>query len=898
VTRAATPAAARTPDAGGHTRSEGHGVGLASPNLTIGHANDAAEREADTLTDRMFAGARVRPVQSAASVARKCAACEEEPKVHRESAPGADVHGGQSAPPSVANLMAQPGRALDPATRSFFESRLGTGLADVRVHDGGGADAAARAIGARAFTVGQHIAFAQGEFAPHSSTGQRLIGHELVHVAQNNGGAAMPQAGNLSVSRADDPAEHEADRVSTDMMTGGAAGPVRTAPQTATVHRFPYETRGITLNAGNVGIQAAMSYWEQRTMDRYDLTVSTRMQSNSEERDAVLAALWGIGPPATVAARTERLVPIDARPAPPPPAPATPTTGGSAPPPPTTGTTAPPATGTTAPAAPVAPPPLLYRFIFTPFVAPATKPGLTCEFVASGTGALPVTPPAPAAGATLAPISADSSDFPTNRDTYLAAHPDELAKLQGFLATAPATFDQILTLTTTNRTGTVTHQTHVHTVRTPAQLDIDYLSESAIAPTQTVPTDYRTRDSMDFEFEKLRRTTIAAANRLGTVTLPTGIPANEVIPVKLAIQAYFISTDRPARNTEVDAIVPLGNPAGDSALYQLRFGTNNDVVATRIGLAGVGTGRVNTSALNIMRVNGFPGVDATDPALRAWWTSRYPSGGALTSPVPQPPATPPPAGAVFPNIPNGPLIVEMAGKLGAGATTAAWFSGNYGVSVLDRTALATRLETVHTIPVTLLTDTVDFQPADFTSLELAYETLSPSDIANLRGINIGRKSSSFAQQANGTWAAGAATQYGLTLQKTSGSNLQRTTVYFNSIRSADNVLFRGSTADNALPDSSMNMLHELGHGTGYGSGIETVFTAWRAAHIAQAPAPTWYGASAGTEVFPEFFGLFHTDPHFLCGAAPMVYAWFAELSRTGTPPPATATLTAPTTCPP
>lgn len=184
------------------------GIGLAGPApamLTIGYASDAAEREADMLTAQMLAGSSVRATRHASPVSRKCAtceedekgivrrkcaACEEEAKVRRASAPGGDVHGGQSAPPSVANLMAQPGQALDPSTRGFFENRLGVELGGVRVHDSGAADTAARAIGARAFTVGNHVAFARGAYQPQSRAGLSLLGHELVHVAQNRGDAA------------------------------------------------------------------------------------------------------------------------------------------------------------------------------------------------------------------------------------------------------------------------------------------------------------------------------------------------------------------------------------------------------------------------------------------------------------------------------------------------------------------------------------------------------------------------------------------------------------------------------------------------------------------------------------------------------------------------------------
>ncbi len=45
----------------------------------------------------------------------------------------------------------------------------------------------ARAVNARAFTVGQDVVFGAGQYAPESSTGQRLMAHELTHVVQQDG---------------------------------------------------------------------------------------------------------------------------------------------------------------------------------------------------------------------------------------------------------------------------------------------------------------------------------------------------------------------------------------------------------------------------------------------------------------------------------------------------------------------------------------------------------------------------------------------------------------------------------------------------------------------------------------------------------------------------------------
>src|SRR6185436_17063446 len=45
----------------------------------------------------------------------------------------------------------------------------------------------ANSIQARAFTVGQNIAFGTGRYEPHSHAGRQLLAHELTHVVQQNG---------------------------------------------------------------------------------------------------------------------------------------------------------------------------------------------------------------------------------------------------------------------------------------------------------------------------------------------------------------------------------------------------------------------------------------------------------------------------------------------------------------------------------------------------------------------------------------------------------------------------------------------------------------------------------------------------------------------------------------
>jgi hypothetical protein len=85
-------------------------------------------------------------------------------------------------------MGAGPGIALDNGTRSVMEAGFGHDFSSVRVHADTGAAAHARTVNARAFTVGQDVFFAPGQYEPHSAIGRRLLAHELAHVTQRRDG--------------------------------------------------------------------------------------------------------------------------------------------------------------------------------------------------------------------------------------------------------------------------------------------------------------------------------------------------------------------------------------------------------------------------------------------------------------------------------------------------------------------------------------------------------------------------------------------------------------------------------------------------------------------------------------------------------------------------------------
>lgn len=98
-----------------------------------------------------------------------------------------------SAPESVQMVTGGTGEALDGGVRKEMEKGIGHDFSGVRVHRDARAAASADEIGARAYTVGSHVAFGHGEYRPQTSDGRRLIAHELTHVVQQRGGGDVVQ---------------------------------------------------------------------------------------------------------------------------------------------------------------------------------------------------------------------------------------------------------------------------------------------------------------------------------------------------------------------------------------------------------------------------------------------------------------------------------------------------------------------------------------------------------------------------------------------------------------------------------------------------------------------------------------------------------------------------------
>lgn len=82
---------------------------------------------------------------------------------------------------------------LPETDRSFMERKFGSDFSGVRVHTDSDAVKMSSELNAQAFTHGRDIYFGAGRYSPSTSSGKRLLAHELTHVVQQTGATAQVQ---------------------------------------------------------------------------------------------------------------------------------------------------------------------------------------------------------------------------------------------------------------------------------------------------------------------------------------------------------------------------------------------------------------------------------------------------------------------------------------------------------------------------------------------------------------------------------------------------------------------------------------------------------------------------------------------------------------------------------
>ena len=190
----------------------------------------------------------------------ECAECKKENDGVQRKAAG---KGTFRIPAATHDVLASAGHPLDSGTRDHMERHFNHDFSRVRVHNDAKAAASAQAVRASAYTVGSHVVFGAGRYAPATSSGQELLAHELAHTIQQ-------QIGRNGDYRT---AEREADRAAESIHAGaridisspGAREPMQR--QDADEDKDRATIVGVTKRTGNLKGRAWELVW--RMLSRY-----------------------------------------------------------------------------------------------------------------------------------------------------------------------------------------------------------------------------------------------------------------------------------------------------------------------------------------------------------------------------------------------------------------------------------------------------------------------------------------------------------------------------------------------------------------------------------------------------------------------------------------------------
>jgi phage-related protein len=186
------------------------------PKLSVDDTTDLYEKEADQMADAVMENSGARPSPAASSPpetpasgssspampyglpgpssarkpARSGAAISSLPRAIAPSgpmlAPSGPIRQKDISGETLSGISRSRGRgaSLDPGSGALMEENFGTDFSQVNIHQGAEAAEMNRALGSRAFTVGNDVYFNAGEYRPGTEAGTHLLAHELTHVVQ------------------------------------------------------------------------------------------------------------------------------------------------------------------------------------------------------------------------------------------------------------------------------------------------------------------------------------------------------------------------------------------------------------------------------------------------------------------------------------------------------------------------------------------------------------------------------------------------------------------------------------------------------------------------------------------------------------------------------------------
>jgi hypothetical protein len=161
----------------------------------------------------------------------ECAECRASRLALQRQTMGGEA--GAEAPSIVEEVLRTPGPPLADSARGTLEPGFGHDFSQVRVHDDSKAAESATSVSALAYTVGNHIVFGAGQYAPGTTDVHRLLAHELTHTIQQTGGTPSAEMSTARVSRTTTPAVQR-DGDTADQTGTAPAASVTVGPFTVT----------------------------------------------------------------------------------------------------------------------------------------------------------------------------------------------------------------------------------------------------------------------------------------------------------------------------------------------------------------------------------------------------------------------------------------------------------------------------------------------------------------------------------------------------------------------------------------------------------------------------------------------------------------------------------------
>jgi len=162
---------------------------LLQAKLTVNTPGDAYEQEADQVSEQVLRMPESQLERACTCGGGDCSTCQNQQLTHEHLQAKHD-HGhnvGERAAPSIVHdVLGSSGQPLEQSTREFMESRFGHDFGGVRVHITAKASESARALNALAYTVGRDIVFSNNQYQPGTTSGRKLLAHELTHVIQQS----------------------------------------------------------------------------------------------------------------------------------------------------------------------------------------------------------------------------------------------------------------------------------------------------------------------------------------------------------------------------------------------------------------------------------------------------------------------------------------------------------------------------------------------------------------------------------------------------------------------------------------------------------------------------------------------------------------------------------------